>query len=82
MPATFALGNHFREMLQHGMFIRTTTDPRLLRSRQKAFWIANGAFDIVTDITIILLPLYLVWSLRMPWKRKSVVILAFGSRAL
>ncbi|KAE9362925.1 hypothetical protein N431DRAFT_423242 [Stipitochalara longipes BDJ] len=45
-----------------------------------AFWRVNGAFDIVTDIIIVLLPLYLVWPLQMPWRRKGVVAMAFGTR--
>ncbi|PMD62257.1 uncharacterized protein K444DRAFT_508450, partial [Hyaloscypha bicolor E] len=47
-----------------------------------AFWKANGAFDILTDVIIVFLPLYLVWPLQMPWKRKGIVVMAFGSRAI
>ncbi|KAH8772242.1 hypothetical protein F5882DRAFT_506032 [Hyaloscypha sp. PMI_1271] len=47
-----------------------------------AFWKANGAFDILTDVLIVFLPLYLVWPLHMPWKRKGIVVMAFGSRVL
>ncbi|KUJ11289.1 uncharacterized protein LY89DRAFT_739485 [Mollisia scopiformis] len=46
------------------------------------FWRINGGFDIVTDVMIVFLPLYLVWSLGMPWRRKGVVVMAFGSRLL
>ena len=55
---------------------------RILTYRQAAFWIANGVCDILTDVIIVLLPLYLVWSLQMPWRRKGVVTIAFGSRVL
>jgi hypothetical protein len=49
---------------------------------QVTFWNANGAFDILTDVAIILLPVHLVWPLQMPWKRKGLVVVAFGSRIL
>jgi len=82
MPATFAMGNHFWEMLQHGMFILPCIELQLLISQQAAFWQVSGAFDIISDIIIVLLSFYLVWTLRMPWKKKGIVTIAFGSRVL
>ncbi|KAF7931330.1 uncharacterized protein EAE98_002512 [Botrytis deweyae] len=45
-----------------------------------AFWKAIGAFDIATDCDIILLPIFLVWGLQMPLRRKALVFIAFGTR--
>ncbi|PMD48470.1 hypothetical protein L207DRAFT_476847 [Hyaloscypha variabilis F] len=39
-----------------------------------------GAFDILTDLAIILLPAYLVWGIQMAFKKKVLVVLIFGSR--
>lgn len=82
VQATLTVGLHFREMLQHSKFSFRCTDLWILTYRQAAFWIANGACDILTDVIIVLLPLYLVWSLQMPWRKKGVVTIAFGSRVL
>ena len=46
--------------------------PTVLTPCQVAFWDINGAFDILTDVAIISLPLYLVWPLRMPWYKEKV----------
>ncbi|ESZ96421.1 hypothetical protein SBOR_3153 [Sclerotinia borealis F-4128] len=45
-----------------------------------AFWIAIGALDIVSDSGIILLPIFIVWGLQMPLRRKALVFMAFGTR--
>ncbi|QSZ30407.1 hypothetical protein DSL72_004930 [Monilinia vaccinii-corymbosi] len=45
-----------------------------------AFWKTIGALDIVSDSGIIFLPIFLVWSVRMPLKRKALVFTAFGTR--
>ncbi|KAB8289631.1 hypothetical protein EYC80_010545 [Monilinia laxa] len=47
-----------------------------------AFWKTIGALDIVSDSGIILLPIFLVWGLQMPLKRKAFVFVAFGTRVL
>ncbi|KAF7912588.1 uncharacterized protein EAF01_001609 [Botrytis porri] len=44
------------------------------------FWKAIGAFEIATDCDIILLPIFLVWGLQMPLRRKVLVFIAFGTR--
>ncbi|KAI9644578.1 hypothetical protein NHQ30_006599 [Ciborinia camelliae] len=45
-----------------------------------AFWKAIGALDIVSDSCIIILPIFIVWGLQMPLRRKALVFMAFGTR--
>ncbi|PQE11060.1 choline transport protein [Rutstroemia sp. NJR-2017a BVV2] len=45
-----------------------------------AFWDVIGSLDIFTDFAIVCLPIILVWELQMPFKRKAVVFMAFGTR--
>ncbi|TVY53303.1 hypothetical protein LSUE1_G009708, partial [Lachnellula suecica] len=40
-------------------------------------WDAIGALDILTDICIIILPAYLVWTLQMPLSKKLLVVVVF-----
>ncbi|KAM3074142.1 hypothetical protein ACMFMG_003037 [Clarireedia jacksonii] len=44
------------------------------------FWDIVGSFDIFADFAIVCLPIILVWELQMPFKRKAVVFMAFGTR--
>ncbi|CAD6446528.1 1e6bd8fd-17e8-4b98-b7a7-6bab7964e67e [Sclerotinia trifoliorum] len=44
------------------------------------FWQTIGALDIVTDSGIIFMPIFLVWGLQMPLRRKALVFMAFGTR--
>ena len=39
-------------------------------------------FDIVTEVLVFALSIYLVINLQMPQRRKSVIIVAFGLRLL
>jgi hypothetical protein len=45
-----------------------------------ARWAATGAMSIVTDLIITAFSVYLVWSLQMDSKPKSIVITAFALR--
>ena len=45
-----------------------------------ARWAATGAMSIVTDLVIAAFSVYLVWSLQMDSKPKSIVITAFALR--
>ena len=45
-----------------------------------ARWAATGALSIVTDLIITAFSVYLVWSLQMESKPKSIVITAFALR--
>ncbi|CAG8972264.1 hypothetical protein HYALB_00001662 [Hymenoscyphus albidus] len=46
------------------------------------FWNTIGILDISTDFIIVLLPVYLVWHLKMPKRKKLLVIFLFGVRIL
>jgi hypothetical protein len=45
-----------------------------------ARWIATGIMSIITDLTITIMSIYLVWDLNMASKSKSLVITAFTLR--
>ncbi|TVY50431.1 hypothetical protein LCER1_G006418 [Lachnellula cervina] len=46
------------------------------------FWNVIGAFDVLTDIIIVILPGYLVWALCMPRGKKFVVFIVFATRII
>ncbi|TVY25042.1 hypothetical protein LHYA1_G006459 [Lachnellula hyalina] len=46
------------------------------------FWNIIGAFDILTDIIIVILPGYLVWALCMPRGKKFGVFIVFATRII
>ncbi|MCJ1375626.1 hypothetical protein MMC20_006863 [Loxospora ochrophaea] len=46
----------------------------------RAFWIWFGIFDIVEDICVIALPIYIIWKLQMRLSRKVVILVGFASR--
>ncbi|KAI9756786.1 MAG: hypothetical protein M4579_003703 [Chaenotheca gracillima] len=49
---------------------------------QIAFWDAIGVLDILIDVAIVALPVYIVWSLQMARSGKAIVIGAFASRII
>ena len=40
--------------------------------------VASGVMNVVSDFTILILPLPIIWRLQMPWGKKSRVIAVFG----
>ncbi|TVY37710.1 hypothetical protein LSUB1_G002187, partial [Lachnellula subtilissima] len=46
------------------------------------FWNIIGAFDVLTDIIIVILPGYLVWALCMPRGKKFGVFIVFATRII
>jgi len=49
---------------------------------QIAFWDVIGAFDIMTDLLAILLPIYTLRVLQTTWVKKGTVMLAFSVRII
>jgi len=49
---------------------------------QFARWQVLTAVDIITELVIFALSIYLVIGLQMPAKRKTVIVVAFGLRLL
>ncbi|KAL2424572.1 hypothetical protein ABEF95_001038 [Exophiala dermatitidis] len=47
---------------------------------QHGFWTATGIIDIVTDVLIVALPIYLVHNLQLPRHKKVAVCFAFSFR--
>ncbi|EXJ85472.1 hypothetical protein A1O1_05836 [Capronia coronata CBS 617.96] len=47
---------------------------------QTAFWIATGIVDILTDVAIMGMPIYLVYNLQLPRQKKVAVCFAFSFR--
>ncbi|KAI9757777.1 MAG: hypothetical protein M4579_003313 [Chaenotheca gracillima] len=47
-----------------------------------ALWGAIGTLDIVTDLTLVALPAYILWHVQMPPSRKGIVCIAFASRII
>ena len=51
-------------------------------SGSAARWQAIGAFDIITEIGLVMLAAYLVWDLKMMWQFKVTVVIGFAVRLL
>lgn len=47
---------------------------------QLARWQVFTAFDVITEIVLLVLPLQLVWKLKMPLRKKAMVLTAFYLR--
>ena len=47
-----------------------------------AFWISVGTFDMMLDISIAILPIYLLYSVHIPRSRKFTILSAFAARLL
>ncbi|KAK5723232.1 hypothetical protein LTR15_004929 [Elasticomyces elasticus] len=47
---------------------------------QSARWQAVTGLDIITELLLLALPVYLVWGLQMPMKKKAMILLAFYLR--
>lgn len=52
------------------------------RIMQTAFWIAFGVVDILTEASLVLVSLMLVWQLHISIARKAVVVGCFAPRIL
>jgi hypothetical protein len=51
-------------------------------NQQEIFWRFVGAMNIITDVLLIALPLFIVYSLQMPMDKKIIVSSSFGTRIL
>ncbi|MCJ1405249.1 hypothetical protein MMC11_008476 [Xylographa trunciseda] len=49
---------------------------------QPALWDSIGAFDILTDICIATLPIWLLYDLQLPFSRRALIMIAFTQRIL
>lgn len=45
-------------------------------------YLASGSFNMVSDIAMLSVPIYLIWNLQMSTQRKIGVSLIFGTGAL
>lgn len=46
--------------------------------RQSKIWAASGWFNLVSDVTILLLPIRPIWRLQVPWTSKIRIAAIFG----
>lgn len=49
---------------------------------QRAFWDASGSFDVTIDVKLALTPMYIVWHLQMPRKKKILTMGVFSTKLL
>lgn len=54
----------------------------MLINKQNPFWYVVGTFDILVNLAIIALPVYVLYDIQMAWSRKSAIMCAFGVRFL
>ena len=45
-------------------------------------WQVISAFDIVLEVAIVEMAVYLVWGLQMSWSKKATVVSAFAFRLM
>lgn len=51
-------------------------------NKQNPFWFVIGTFDILVNLAIIALPVYVLYDIQMAWSRKFAIMGAFGVRFL
>lgn len=71
-----------RPMLRSGQLEILPSIELLLTFGQAGFWAAIGAFDILIDLFITVLPTWLLYDVQLPWRKKIFVIIAFTGRIL
>lgn len=49
---------------------------------QNPFWFVVGTFDILVNLAIIALPVYVLYDIQMAWSRKLAIMGAFAVRVL
>lgn len=76
------MGNLFGALYGYGTLQRSLASFLVLTIAQHAFWTAYGAVDILIDLAVIGLPVYLLYDLQLRYSKKVSVILAFGVRAM
>ena len=50
--------------------------------RQRSMWDGIETLNILTEIALALLPIYILWDLHLAWAKKSLVMAAFALRLL
>lgn len=50
--------------------------------RQNPFWYVVGTFDILVNLGIIALPIYVLYDIQMAWSRKFAIMGAFAVRVM
>lgn len=50
--------------------------------KQNPFWYVIGTFDIIVNLAIIALPVYVLYDIQMAWSRKFAIMGAFAVRFL
>ena len=50
--------------------------------KQSTFWQFFGALEIVINVALILLPIYIIQALQMGFAKKSILFSCFGARIL
>lgn len=54
----------------------------MLITGQNPFWYVVGTFDILVNLGIIALPIYVLYDIQMAWSRKLAIMGAFAVRVL
>ena len=49
---------------------------------QPAFWDVIEVFDMLVDLVVTILPIYLLSDVKLPWSKKLFIMSAFAGRAL
>ena len=83
MPSTSALGGFVRSLFQSGslnVFSKCILAEREMR--KLAFWNAIEVFDIILDITMVVLPTILLYQVQISWDKKVMILSAFAARLL
>ena len=69
-------------MLESGASISRKAGAALADILQRAFWDSIGALEIVIDLALIAIPVFVLWKIQTSWGRKSAIIFAFAIRAM
>jgi hypothetical protein len=76
------MGLYWRKVFRWGACYTKFQRGQILKFVQRPFWYTVGSVDIITDIVMIIVPGWIVWTLQMTVSKKIVVFMAFAFRIL
>lgn len=60
--------------------IVTALETKRSKSENRSAWIGAGAYSILLEVALFVLPVYLVWNLKMRLSAKATVVAGFAFR--
>lgn len=81
-PWAIISNNCFNQVRCYGFFFFLSYTGSVLIRGQNPFWYVVGTFDILVNLGIIALPIYVLYDIQMAWSRKFAIMGAFAVRVM